>query len=90
MLNLVITDASLFFPCGRFLRLAKSGTSSMNLLTLTKNVTLAVVDCCTPPPVRLTAHCIAAGSLIAASVISPNAVTISSAVHMITEIYDNC
>lgn len=40
--------------------------------------------------IRLAAHCVAAGSLIAASVVSPNPVTIDSAIHVITEIYENC
>ena len=49
-----------------------------------------VVDCYTPPPVRLAAHCIVAGSLIAASAVTPNPVTVGSATHVITEIYENC
>jgi hypothetical protein len=65
-------------------------TNSTNPLTLTKNITLTVLDCCAPPPVRLVAHCISAGALIAASVVSPNPVTIGSALHIVTEIYENC
>ena len=93
MWGLIATTASYLFPGGRALKLIKDAvtiTNSTDPLVLTKNVTLAVVDCCTPPPVRLAAHCIAAGSLIAASVVSPNPLTIGSALHAVTEIYENC
>ena len=93
MLNLIAAGATYLFPGGRALKLVKNGinvTNSTNPLILTKNITLIVVDCCTPPPVRLAAHCVAAGSLIAASVASPNPVTIGSAIHVVTEIYENC
>lgn len=72
------------FPGGRTLKLIKSRvniTNSSNPIILTKNITLTLIDCSTPLPVRLAAHC------IGASVASPNPVTIGSAV---TEIYDNC
>lgn len=81
------------FPGGRALKLVKNGiniTNSSNPLTLTKNITLTVVDCCCPPPIRLAAHCLAAGALITASLVSPNPITIGSSIHIITEIYDNC
>jgi hypothetical protein len=81
------------FPGGRALKLIKNSvniTNSTNPLTLTKNITLTVLDCCAPSPVRLVAHCVGAGAVIAASIASPNPVTIGSAIHLITEIYDNC
>ena len=93
MLNLIIRGGAALFPAGRAVKLLEAGvniTNSSNPLILAKNITLTVADCCTPPPVRLAAHCIATGSLIAASVVSPNPVTIGSAIHLITEIYDNC
>ena len=93
MLDLITTSATYLFPGGRALKLVKNGvniTNSTNPLVLIKNITLTVIDCCTPPPVRLAAHCIGAGAVIAASVTSPNPVTIGSAVHLISEIYDNC
>jgi len=93
MLDLIVAGTASLFPCSRALKLVKNGinvTNSTNPLILTKNITLIVVDCCTPPPVRLAAHCVAAGSLIAASVVSPNPITICSAVHVVTEIYENC
>lgn len=93
MLNLIAAGATYLFPGGRALKLVKDGinvTNSTNPLILTKNITLIVVDCCTPPPVRLAAHCVGAVSLIAASVVSPNPVTIGSAIHVVTEIYENC
>ena len=93
MLNLIAAGATYLFPGGRALKLVKDGinvTNSTNPLILTKNITLIVVDCCTPPPVRLAAHCVAAGSFVVASVVSPNPVTIGSAIHVVTEIYENC
>lgn len=81
------------FPGGRALKLITTGvkiTNSSNPLLLTKNITLTVIDCCTPPPVRLAAHCIGAGAVIAASVASPNPVTLGWTLHLITEIYENC
>ena len=69
---------------------ANTSGSTGTPLIFAKNITLVVADCCTPPPVRLAAHCVATGSLIAASVVSPNPVTIGSAIHVVTEIYDNC
>lgn len=93
MLNLIATGASYLFPGVRTVKLVKDAinvTNSANPLIFAKNVTLVVVDCCTPPPVRLAAHCVAAGSLIAVSVVSPNPVTVGSAIHVVTEIYENC
>ena len=93
MLNLIAAGGSWLFTGGRLLKLVKGGvniTNSTNPLIFAKNITLVVADCCTPPPVRLAAHCVATGSLIAASVVSPNPVTIGSAIHVVTEIYDNC
>jgi hypothetical protein len=40
--------------------------------------------------VRLAAHCIGAGAVIAVSIASPNSVTIGSAIHLVTEIYEQC
>ena len=96
MLNLIATGVDWVFPSVRAAKLFKHGinvTNSTNPLIFTKNITLIVVDCCTPPPVRLAEHCVAAGSLIVASVVSPNPVTIGSigsAFHVITDIYDKC
>lgn len=93
MLNLITTGATLLFPSGRTLKLIKNGvniTNSTNPLLVTKNITLTVIDCCSPPPVRLAARCVGAGALIIASLGSPNPVTVGSAIHMVTEIYDNC
>ena len=80
------------FPGGRAFKLVRNEvniTNSTNPLILSKNITLTVIDCCTPPPIRLAAHCIGAGALIAASIASPNPVTVGSSIHLITEIYDN-
>lgn len=66
MLNLILTGASYLFPSFRIVKLVKDDinvTSSTNPLILTKNITLVVVNCCTPTPVRLVAHCVAARHL---------------------------
>ena len=93
MFHLITMGITYLFLCGRALKLFKNVvnlTNSTNPLMVTKNITLTVLDCCAPPPVRLVAHCIGAGAVIAASVASPNPVTIGSAIHLISEIYDNC
>ena len=93
MFDLITTGATYIFPGGRALKLVKSGvsiTNSTNPLTLTKNITLTILDCCAPPPLRLAAHCIGAGAVIAASVVSPNPVTIGSAFHLVLELYEKC
>lgn len=84
---------SYIFPSLRLVKIVKNGiniTNSTNPLQVSKNITLTVLDCCAPPPVRLAAHCLGAGAVIAASIVSPNPVTIGSALHLVTEIYDNC
>ena len=89
MLNLI----NYIFLAGRILRLTKDAanmTSSANPLVLIKNVTLVAIDCCLPLQIKLTIHCIAAASLLEASVVSPNPVTVGSAIHIISEIYENC
>ena len=66
MLNLITKSISYLFPVGRTLKLIKNSvevTKSTNPLILTKKITLTVIDCCTPPPVRLTAHYIGACAL---------------------------
>ena len=93
MFHLITMGITYLFLGGRALKLFKNGvnlTNSTNPLMVTKNITLTVLDCCAPPPVRLVAHCIGADAVIAASVASPNPVTIGSAIHLISEIYDNC
>jgi len=93
MLGLFTESLTYLFPGGRTLKLIKNGvsvTNSSNPVVLAKNITLTVVDCCAPPPLRLAAHCIAAGATIAASIAAPNPVTLGSAVHLVTELYENC
>ena len=59
-------------------------------MATTKNITLVVIDCCASPPFWLTAHCVGAVALIGASFAAPNPVTTGSAIHVISEIYENC
>lgn len=93
MLELIQNTTPLFFPGMRLLKVIKNGmkiTNSTNPLIAAKNITLTVVDCCAPPPVRLAAHCIAATAAVGASVVSPNPITLGSAFHFISELYDQC
>ena len=93
MFHLISTGATYLFPGARALKLVKNGvniTNSTNPLVLTKNITLTVVDCCCSPPFILAAHCVGAGSVIVASVVNPNPITIGTAVNLVTEIYDHC
>ena len=93
MLSLLTPIASYIFPTGRALKLAKQAiniTNSTNPVILSKNVTLTVLECCTPPLIKLTVHCIAAASLLDASLSVPNPITVSSTLHMISEIYEHC
>ena len=81
------------FPGGRTLKLIKGGinvTNSSNPLILAKNITLPIVDCCSPPSVRLAANCIGVVIVTAASIVSPNPVTVGSAIHLVPEVYENC
>lgn len=81
------------FPLFRIRKLATRGfqiSNSTNPLLIAKNVTLTVVECCAPPQINLVVQCVAAAATIAASVVSPNPFTIGSAIHLLTEIYDEC
>ena len=91
--SLIIGGVTFLFPVGRALKLVKNSVNLINspsTLTLTKNITLTVLDCCAPPPVRLMAQCAGAAAIITSSIVSPNPVTIGSAIHLVTEIYDSC
>lgn len=93
MLNLLIEAGTYTFPCGRALKLIKSTmniTNSTSPIILGTNLTLTVIECCSPAPLRLAAHCVAAGSLLTASLLTPNPITIGPTVHIIGEIYENC
>ena len=89
MWDLIATGGTYLFPDGRALKLLKNKgkiTNSTNPFVLTQNISLTVLDCYAPPPL----HCVVAVAVIAASVASPNPVTIGSAVYLISEIYENC
>ena len=93
MLTIITAAVSYVFPSFRLFKLAQAGinvTTSSNPLILTKNITLAVIDCCTPPPVRLAAHCVGTVAVVGASIVSPNPITVCSTLHLVTEIYDQC
>jgi hypothetical protein len=93
MLGLIANGASLVFPGGKVVKLLKNGvaiTNSINPLVLAKNITLTVLYCCAPPPVRLAYHCVATVALIRASVAAPNPVTIGSSIRIVTKLYDLC
>ena len=50
------------FPMGRDMKLVRYGSkavNSTNPITIAANVTLTIVECCAPPPIRLAATCLA-------------------------------
>jgi hypothetical protein len=62
LIGLASEFSQLTIPGGRALKLFNYGvniTNSTNVLTVTKNITLTVLECCAPPPVRLAAQCVA-------------------------------
>jgi len=71
------------FSCSWALKLIKGGvnlTKSLDPVSLAKNITLTVVDCCSPSQLRLAFHCIAAGAVIGASIVGLNSTIIDAAV----------
>jgi hypothetical protein len=93
MFQILSSASTYFFPSVQSLKLLTNGaniTNSTNLLVVTKNITLTVVDCCAPPPIRLAFHCAGAAITIGASIAVPNPVTIGSTIHLLSEIYKNC
>ena len=74
------------FPVGRIAKLAIAGanvTNSSNPVLVAKNVSLAVVNCCAPPKVRVAAKCLALTSLIASTPVSPSTATLGAIIHII-------
>ena len=83
----------LIFPGGRAVKLIKSGvriSESTNPCTVATNITLTVLDCCSPPPVRLATRCITAVGLLGVSIQAPNPVTLGSFIHIMNDIYETC
>lgn len=81
------------FPIGRIMKVVQCGfkaANTTNPLISAVNVTLTVVECCSPPPVRLAVVCIAAGASAISTVVSPNPYSLGATAHFMAEIYDNC
>ena len=81
------------FPIGRALKLVKYGSkavNSTNPITIAANITLTIVECCAPPPVRLAATCVAFAASTASSAIAPNPISVGATLHFATELYDKC
>ena len=55
-----------------------------------KNISLTVIDCYALSSARVAAHCLSAGALLTALIVSSNLFTIGSFIHVITEIYEDC
>ena len=91
--GLIVKGVTYLFPGELALKLVKNGLNrinSTNPLILTKNITLTVLNCCAPLLVKLVANCLGVGTLIVVSVTSLNPATIGLAIHLVTEIHDNC
>lgn len=92
-MGLIRESFTYLVPGGQALKLIKNGaniTNSTNPLNLTKNIPLTIIDCCSPAPIRLAAHCFAATTYIVIAVVRPNLLTIGSAIHLANEIYEQC
>jgi hypothetical protein len=93
VLNLLIDNPAIrvigpqVFPFMRVVKLVRTGvkiTNSTNPITVVGNVTLTVLDCCAPPPLRLAATC------AASSTVAPNPISVGATLHFASQIYDNC
>jgi hypothetical protein len=78
-----IRTTQLFYKTGRIM-------NSTNPVSLATNVTLTVVECCTPPPLRLASQCLSIVTLLGASSVSPNPATIGCTVSMVSDLYFKC
>jgi len=81
------------FPLGRLVKIFRSGckvTNSTNPLTIGANVTLTVLECCAPPPVKLAVTCVTFGAALTSTLMAPNPISLGATVHFMSEIYDNC
>jgi len=61
MLGSIVSGIGIVFPAGRTMRLVKNAiniTIYANPVILTKNITLTILDCCTPPLAHLAGHCV--------------------------------
>lgn len=79
------------FPLGRLIKVARSGykiTNSTNPLTVASNITLTVLECCAPPPLRLAVTCVTFGVVLTSALVAPNPVSVGAAAHFMGEIYD--
>ena len=96
VLNLILDNPAVriiapnVFPFMRVFKLVRYGvniTNSTNPITVVSNVTLTVLDCCCPAPLRLAATCAASTDSAA---VEPNPVLVGAAIHFANEIYDKC
>lgn len=81
------------FPLMRVAKLVRQGskiTNSTNPVSVIGNITLTVIDCCCPPPIRLAATCAAFAASTASAVAAPNPIPVGAAVHFANELYDKC
>jgi hypothetical protein len=99
VLNLLIDNPAIrvigpqVFPFMRVVKLVRTGvkiTNSTNPITVVGNVTLTVLDCCAPPPLRLAATCAAFVASAASSAVAPNPILVGATLHFASQIYDNC
>jgi hypothetical protein len=65
------------FPLGWIIKVVRSGykvTNSTNPVMIGANVTLTVLECCAPPPVRLAVACVIFGAALTSTLMEPNPV----------------
>ena len=70
--------------------LAKNASNSTNPVVLTTNITLTVLECCTPHSVSLTFHCLAAIGSVGATCLAPNLTIATASLGIVAELYKKC
>ena len=78
-----IRTTQLFYKTGRIM-------NSTNPVSLATNITLTVVECCSPPLLRLTSQCLSIVTLVGASWAFSNPTTIDWTVSLLRGLYFKC
>jgi len=89
----IFSLGSAAFPAVRTSQLLyKTGklVNSSDPLLLTTNITLTVVECCCPPPLRLASQCLSIVTLVGASWAFSNPTTIGCTVSLLSGLYFKC
>ena len=89
----IFSLGKILFPAGKTINLLKSAqniTNSTNPMRLAGNISVTIIDCCTPPPYRLAFHCLAQTSLIFMSISNPAPTVVGCTLAIADELYKEC